>query len=101
MGFSKKVESTKESDGKKWVIAIRAPLKPVSTKVRGGGEFEEEEEEESTTPTARESRIPKKAACPAAPRKRRPTSTCQVVREFFYPPDLESVFIRRRAESAN
>ncbi|KAL1553361.1 cyclin-dependent protein kinase inhibitor SMR6-like [Salvia divinorum] len=98
MGFSKKVESTKESDGKKWVIAIRAPLKPVSTKVRGGGE---EEEEESTTPTARESRIPKKAACPAAPRKRRPTSACQVAREFFYPPDLESVFICRRAESAN
>ncbi|KAG6410212.1 hypothetical protein SASPL_128265 [Salvia splendens] len=95
MGFSKK-----ESDGKKWVIAIRAPLKPVSTKARGGGQ-EKKEEEESTTPTARESRIPKKAACPAAPRKRRPTSTCQVVREFFYPPDLESVFVCRRAESAN
>ncbi|KAH6758539.1 cyclin-dependent kinase inhibitor SMR3-like protein [Perilla frutescens var. hirtella] len=101
MGFSKKhqVELTKESEGKKWVIAgiaIRAPLKPVSTKVRDGGD----DEEESTTPTARESRLPEKLTCPAAPRKRRPVSTCQVVREFFNPPDLESVFICH-AERAN
>ncbi|KAL1531609.1 cyclin-dependent protein kinase inhibitor SMR6-like [Salvia divinorum] len=101
MGFSKKLEPAKESEGKKWVIAgiaIRAPLKPVSTKPRHGGG---DEEEESTTPTARESRIPEKSACPAPPRKRRPPSACQVAREFFSPPDLESVFIRRRAGSAN
>ncbi|KAG6390074.1 hypothetical protein SASPL_151553 [Salvia splendens] len=97
MGFSKKLELAKESDAKKWVIAgiaIRAPLKPVSTKPRDGGG---EDGEESTTPTARESRIPEKSACPAPPRKRRPASACQVAREFFIPPDLESVFIRRPA----
>ncbi|XP_047974579.1 cyclin-dependent protein kinase inhibitor SMR6 [Salvia hispanica] len=101
MGFSKKLELTKESDAKKWVIAgiaIRAPLKPVSTNPRDGGAAEAEEE--STTPTARESRIPEKSACPAPPRKRRPASACQVAREFFTPPDLESVFMRRRAGSA-
>ncbi|KAK4426127.1 Cyclin-dependent protein kinase inhibitor SMR6 [Sesamum alatum] len=96
MGYSKKhqVEVGKESEAKKWVIAgiaIMAPLKPVSTKARE----ECEDEDSSTTPTARESRIPEKLKCPPAPRKRRPASTCHFngVREFFNPPDLESVFI--------
>ncbi|KAI3463032.1 hypothetical protein Pfo_019695 [Paulownia fortunei] len=104
MGFSKKhqVEVTKESEGKKWVIAgiaIRAPLKPISTKAR---EDCEDEGASSTTPTAREYKIPEKLVCPPAPRKRRPTSTCHLngVREFFNPPDLESVFICH-AERAN
>ncbi|KAL8545780.1 hypothetical protein ACS0TY_005777 [Phlomoides rotata] len=97
MGFSKKhqkVEATKESDGKKRVIAgigIKAPpLKPISTKVRGDGA----EEERPTTPTARESRIPEIMTCPPAPRKRRPAPTCQIPRDFFVvPPDWESLFI--------
>lgn len=94
------MEVSKDSEGKKWVIAgiaIRAPLKPISTKDCG-----EDEEARSTTPTARESRIPEKLACPPPPRKRRPSSSCHFngVREFFNPPDLESVFIRH-VERAN
>ncbi|KAK4392956.1 UNVERIFIED_CONTAM: Cyclin-dependent protein kinase inhibitor SMR6 [Sesamum calycinum] len=106
MGFSKKhqVEVSKESEGKKWVIAgiaVRAPLKPISTRATRE-ECSENEDECSTTPTARESKIPEKLSCPPAPRKRRPTSTCHFngVREFFNPPDLESVFICH-AERAN
>ncbi|KAL0461705.1 UNVERIFIED_CONTAM: Cyclin-dependent protein kinase inhibitor SMR8 [Sesamum latifolium] len=100
MGFPKKhqVEVGKDSsEGKKWVIAgiaIMAPLKPVSTKA---ARDDCEDEDGSTTPTARESRIPEpeKLKCPPAPRKRRPASTCHYngVREFFNPPELESVFI--------
>ncbi|KAK3033068.1 hypothetical protein RJ639_035694 [Escallonia herrerae] len=107
MGLSKKhhqVEGVIESEGKKWVIAgiaIRAPLRSISTKPRE--EYAEEHEEPcSTTPTAKESRIPERLACPAAPRKRRPARTCHYggVREFFTPPDLESVFMRH-VEGAN
>ncbi|KAG4914423.1 hypothetical protein JHK87_051980 [Glycine soja] len=100
MGFS---HSDLESESKKWVIAGIGvcSLKPIKTKrVAGGGDNEEEEEEEtrSTTPTAKEARIPEKLPCPPAPRKRRPPSRCGSnsggggVREFFTPPDLESVF---------
>ncbi|XP_047956999.1 cyclin-dependent protein kinase inhibitor SMR6-like [Salvia hispanica] len=96
MGFSKKhqIQMDKDSEPKKWVIAgvaIRAPLKPISTKPcaedQGGGG--------ATTPTARESRIPEKLPCPPPPRKRRPASTCHFNggREFFNPPDLESIFM--------
>ncbi|KAL3526091.1 hypothetical protein ACH5RR_014463 [Cinchona calisaya] len=106
MGFSKKhqAEGGKELDGKKWVIAgitIRAPLKSISTKPTKE-EYEEDDDGRSTTPTARESRIPERLPCPPAPRKRRPTSTCNFngSREFFNPPDLESVFIRH-VERAN
>ncbi|KAG8366898.1 hypothetical protein BUALT_Bualt16G0015800 [Buddleja alternifolia] len=97
MGFSKKhqIEANKESEGKKWLIAgiaIRAPLKPISTKAR---EEREDEDPCSTTPTASESKIPEKLSCPGAPRKRRPASTRHFngVVEFFNPPDLESVFV--------
>ncbi|KAG5056404.1 hypothetical protein JHK86_011400 [Glycine max] len=102
MGFS---HSDLESESKKWVIAgigVRS-LKPINTKRvgggSGGGDAENEEEEaRSTTPTAKEARIPEKLPCPPAPRKRRPPpSRCGNgggggVREFFTPPDLESVF---------
>lgn len=105
MGFSKKhnqVEEVKELKGTKWVIAgiaIRAPLKSISTKPKE--EFEDDESP-STTPKARESRIPEILPCPPAPRKRRPNSTCHFngVIEFFNPPDLESVFVRH-VERAN
>ncbi|XP_060195502.1 cyclin-dependent protein kinase inhibitor SMR6-like [Lycium barbarum] len=99
MGFSKKnqMEVTKE-ENKKWVIAgitILAPLRPISTKPTRE-DCEDEEKECPTTPTARNSRIPERLPCPPAPMKRRPKSTCHYnsVREFFNPPDLESVFIR-------
>ncbi|EEF40955.1 cyclin-dependent protein kinase inhibitor SMR6 [Ricinus communis] len=102
MGFSKKsqVDSGLDSEGKKWVIAgiaIRTSLKPISTRPRAKASEngdDSEEEQCSTTPTAKESRIPERLPCPPAPRKRRP-SRCNYnsgVREFFSPPDLESVF---------
>ncbi|KAJ4832906.1 Cyclin-dependent protein kinase inhibitor smr6 [Turnera subulata] len=99
MGFSKKsqVESGLDSENKKWVIAgiaVRTSLKPLITKTRGKDGGEESDEERSTTPTAKEARIPERLPCPAAPRKRRPASRCHYtgVREFFSPPDLETVF---------
>lgn len=66
------------------------------------------EEACSTTPTGEESRIPTQLSCPPAPRKRRPPSSkCHLTMapaaaavEFFTPPDLESVFVRR-IERAN
>ncbi|VVB09379.1 unnamed protein product [Arabis nemorensis] len=111
MGFSKKsqLDGGLDTDGKKWVIAgisIRASLKPVKAKLRApeveAGVEEDccyDEEECSTTPTAKETKIPEKLKCPPAPRKKRPALKCRsnAVREFFTPPpDLETVFIRRR-----
>ncbi|GER29507.1 hypothetical protein STAS_05366 [Striga asiatica] len=98
MGFSKthQIEANKESEGKKWVIvgvAVRAPLKPIATKAREDNS--DNGDTCPTTPTARESKLPEKFSCPPAPRKRRPSSNCNFngVREFFNPPDLESVFL--------
>ncbi|XP_061991562.1 cyclin-dependent protein kinase inhibitor SMR6-like [Rosa rugosa] len=117
MGFSGDLGL--DSDPQKWVIAgipLRAPLKPIYTIANpvaditeanhGGGDVEQEEEEcGSTTPTAAEARIPTRLTCPPPPRKRKPAaaSKCNYgsVREFFTPPDLESVFIRRHVERAN
>lgn len=109
MGFSKKPQQVDgESDGKKWVIggiSIRAPLRSINTKpkAKGCGNDDDYEGYCSTTPTAKESRLAEKSACPPAPRKRRPTPTCHYngAREFFNPPDLESVFIQRHVERAN
>lgn len=98
-----------ESEGggnKKWIIAgiqFRSPLNPIFTTTttpaeKDYGKEEGDEEECSTTPTAKESRIPSVLTCPPAPRKRKPSSRCHFnsgVRDFFTPPDLESVFIRR------
>ncbi|KAJ9135372.1 hypothetical protein P3X46_032563 [Hevea brasiliensis] len=108
MGFSKKaqVDSGLDSKGKKWVIAgiaIRTSLKPISMKPRGKGSDDGDDEEEcSTTPIAKEARIPERLHCPPAPRKRRPSSRCNYndTREFFTPPDLESVF-KCHVEKAN
>ncbi|CAN4079201.1 unnamed protein product [Withania somnifera] len=105
MGFSKKqqlVDGSKE-ENKMWVIAgiaFRPKLKSICTKPKREEEEEESEdkvEESSTTPTAKGSRITDKLPCPPAPVKRRPASTCHYngAREFFDPPDLESVFIIR------
>ena len=111
MGFSG--ELGLDSDPQKWVIAgisLRAPLKPIYTNpvaeiTQENHDVEEEEEEEecgSTTPTASEARIPTRLTCPPPLRKRKTAaSKCNYVREFFTPPDLESVFIRRHVEQAN
>ncbi|GMH01568.1 hypothetical protein Nepgr_003407 [Nepenthes gracilis] len=104
MGFSEKTQmdgGLKESESKKWVIAgiqLRAPLKPIfTTRVDGDGE-----EHCLTTPTSEESRIPAKLPCPPPPRKRKPKPSprCNFdgVKEFFTPPDLETVFIRRHVD---
>lgn len=100
MGFSKKSqkEAGVETESKKWLIAgisVRS-MKPVNTKGWGKENEEDEEEACSTTPTAKEARIQEKLRCPPAPRKPRPSrrNNFNGVREFFTPPDLESVFIR-------
>ncbi|XP_034683881.1 cyclin-dependent protein kinase inhibitor SMR6-like [Vitis riparia] len=91
------VDGGLESENKKWVISgiqLRAPLKPVYTSPVG--KERDEEGEECSTPTYEEARIPTTLTCPPAPRKRKPSSRCNYngVREFFTPPDLETVFIR-------
>ncbi|XP_047312313.1 cyclin-dependent protein kinase inhibitor SMR6 [Impatiens glandulifera] len=106
MGFSKKnqlVEGIESEGKKKWLIAgisLEAPLRSITTKSKS----RDENDSRSTTPTAKEARIPEKLPCPPAPRKRRPspTPTCHYngAREFFTPPDLETVFIRH-IERAN
>ncbi|KAL3751769.1 hypothetical protein ACJRO7_012580 [Eucalyptus globulus] len=119
MGFQEKrhqVDKGLDMEGKAtWVIAgisLRSPLKPIYTgSPRSRGEWDDdggcgcggEEEELSTTPTGEEARIPAKFTCPPpAPRKRKPALKYRYdgVREFFNPPDLESVFMRK-AERAN
>ncbi|KAK8676352.1 hypothetical protein V6N13_034402 [Hibiscus sabdariffa] len=103
MGFSKKsqVDGVVDSDGKKWVIAgiaIRTSLKLINTKQ--SKEDEEEDEACSTTPTSREARIPDKLPCPPPPRKTRSPlrHNYNGVRDFFTPPDLETVFKLRHVE---
>ncbi|XP_021293253.1 cyclin-dependent protein kinase inhibitor SMR6-like [Herrania umbratica] len=108
MGVSGKpqVDGGLESEGKKWVIAgisLRAPLKAIYTNpAEKDKEISDETDECSTTPTGEEARIPTILTCPPAPRKRKPSLKCNYgsVREFFTPPDLESVFIRH-VERAN
>ncbi|GAY36270.1 hypothetical protein WN944_020254 [Citrus x changshan-huyou] len=111
MGLSGKpqVDGGLESEGKRWVIAgipLRAPLKPIYTNPVPTAVDKEvdsgTDEELSTTPTSEDARIPAKLTCPAAPRKRKSSLKCNYsgVREFFSPPDLESVFIRH-VERAN
>ncbi|XP_022775596.1 cyclin-dependent protein kinase inhibitor SMR6-like [Durio zibethinus] len=112
MGVSGKpqVDGGLESEGKKWVIAgisLRPTLKPVYTKP-----VEKEKDKDSsdgqgddsctTTPTGEDARIPTIFTCPPAPRKPKPSLKCNYgsVREFFTPPDLETVFIRH-VERAN
>ncbi|CAH8355967.1 unnamed protein product [Eruca vesicaria subsp. sativa] len=106
MGFSGKsynqleVEIREATDGKRWVIAglpPRSPLKPINSSDVAVTETEDQEQC-PTTPTAVAFRIPRVPPCPAAPKKRKPSSKCSYVasgREFFCPPDLETVFIQR------
>lgn len=100
MGVSKKLHQMDGGtvDSEKWVIGgieLRSPLRPIFTMPM---EKSDAEEECSTTPTSAESRIPRKLPCPPAPKKQKPASSrCHYggVREFFCPPDLETIFIRR------
>lgn len=93
-----------ESTTKKWVISgiqFMTPLKPIYTKkdTKKPHENEEEEEEEEneycTTPKTPESKIPCLLKCPGAPMKRKAVSRshCNGTRDYFKPPDLESVFL--------
>ncbi|XP_057811039.1 cyclin-dependent protein kinase inhibitor SMR6-like [Salvia miltiorrhiza] len=101
MGVSEKLHSMDSGavDAEKWVIsagiALRSSLKPVFTKP---AERPDADEDFPTTPTYAESRIPARLPCPPAPKKRKPApaprSSCRA-REFFNPPDLETIFIRR------
>lgn len=130
MGVSDKLQAEAvalDLDGKKWVLAgispkVSSSLKPIAIATTANrrlpgkqatAEGEEvevldddyDEEGCSTTPTGEESRIPTQLSCPPAPRKHRPPSSkCRLTRaagvEFFTPPDLESVFVRR-IERAN
>ncbi|KAB1207857.1 hypothetical protein CJ030_MR7G004121 [Morella rubra] len=103
MGFSKKalqVDGGVETDGTNWVIAgipLRAPLKPIYTNPVEDWEGSDGREERVTTPTGVDARIPTKLTCPPAPKKRKPSLKCNYgrVKEFFTPPDLETVFMQR------
>ncbi|CAN0896266.1 Cyclin-dependent protein kinase inhibitor SMR15 [Linum grandiflorum] len=95
-------------------IHLRSPLKPIYTKidvVDGGGGGGDGDVyggcPQPTTPKAEEARILEKLPCPPPPRKRRATfkRKCNAatagVREFFTPPDLETVFVRRHVQRAS
>ncbi|KAM7268168.1 hypothetical protein ACFE04_010334 [Oxalis oulophora] len=93
MGSSKKSQADKKSAAAG--ASSCSSLKPINTKPRGGKTSNENEENSwPTTPTGSDARIPEKLAYPAPPRKRRPPLRCNHngVREFFVPPDLETVF---------
>ncbi|KAI3497668.1 hypothetical protein L1887_33131 [Cichorium endivia] len=96
-------EETMESEPapKKWVIAgiqFMTPLKPIYTKKENVNSHEDEDQAKDccTTPTSPESVIPCLLKCPGAPRKRKAVSRshCNGVRDYFKPPELESVFLR-------
>jgi hypothetical protein len=105
MGLHEKsqVEGVLENSEKnrKWVINLRKPLKPINTRITLEKSEEEKEinmeEECSTTPRGEGSRIPVTLICPPAPRKRKSSLKWNYrgkTREFFTPPELETVFIR-------
>ncbi|VVA92425.1 unnamed protein product [Arabis nemorensis] len=105
MGFSGKThhqfdgEFRETSEGKKWVISgitLRSPMKPISLSTSAVADTEDQEQY-PTTPTADSSRIPTVFLCPPAPKKRKPSLKFSYggAREFFTPPDLETVFLQR------
>ncbi|KAJ0638167.1 putative cyclin-dependent protein kinase inhibitor SMR [Helianthus annuus] len=105
MGIVEETMEMESATKKTWVISgiqFMTPLKPIYTKKRidkphevEEEEVEEEEKECCTTPTTPESRIPV-LVCPGAPKKRKSVSRnrCNGVRNYFKPPELESVFLR-------
>ncbi|EYU22525.1 hypothetical protein ABFS82_05G019300 [Erythranthe guttata] len=103
MGVSEKIHQMDGGgvvESEKWVFSgiavIRSPLKPVFTKPAVEKKELQEDQDCSTTPTAAESRIPTRLSCPPAPKKRKPSSrSSSCHREFFNPPDLDTLFVRR------
>ncbi|KAK9053980.1 hypothetical protein SSX86_025055 [Deinandra increscens subsp. villosa] len=99
MRLSKRNQANGESkEGKRWMIAgiaLRAPLKSVSTKMKISNDEEEEDvnsgESGSTTPTSNRLRT---AECPPPPRKLRPVNSCcnKGSRKFYTSPDIDSFF---------
>lgn len=87
-------------DAKEWNLAgiSLSPLKPIFT---GSARRDFDEEDFCITPKSEEARIPSILVCPPPPKKRKSASTCHAsgVREFFDPPDLETVFIQRAGEA--
>ncbi|KAF6137032.1 hypothetical protein GIB67_030796 [Kingdonia uniflora] len=102
MGFSNKSqleEGLLEVEEKKWVTVetnVRPPLTPIRI-----DKMEIDDDEYPKTPTAVESRIPEMLACPGAPRKLRPSSSCRCHvggKLFFNTPELETVFLLKPLE---
>ncbi|XP_010513359.1 PREDICTED: uncharacterized protein LOC104789340 [Camelina sativa] len=90
------------TEGKKWVIteiSLPSPMKPtISLSSSALANTENEDLLCPTTPTAASVRIPKVFTCPPPPKKPKPSlkfSYCGGAREFFSPPDLETVFLHR------
>ncbi|XP_010510909.1 PREDICTED: uncharacterized protein LOC104787094 [Camelina sativa] len=90
------------TEGKKFVItgiSLRSPKKPkISLSSSALDNTKDEDLLCPTTPTAASFRIPKAFTCPPAPKKRKTSLKFSYgggAREFFSPPDLETVFIHR------
>ncbi|ESQ29402.1 hypothetical protein EUTSA_v10024030mg [Eutrema salsugineum] len=110
MGFSDKThnqfdgEHRETSEGKKWIISgsLRAPIVPISISSSAVADTEDEvnQDQYPTTPTASSVRIPTVQVCPPPPKKRKQSLKFSYVsaREFFSPPDLETVFLLRATQ---
>ncbi|KAI5650647.1 hypothetical protein M9H77_36652 [Catharanthus roseus] len=89
-----------DSEAKKWVISGIGFKLPIFNQKENDDDADEEEL--CTTPTSAESRICTTFSCPPPPpkKKRKSSSSTRILsqfnRQFFHPPDLETVFIRRR-----
>ncbi|XP_073103317.1 cyclin-dependent protein kinase inhibitor SMR6-like [Elaeis guineensis] len=98
MRFQEKHQFEAAEEGTIWAIAgipLPSPLRPIKIKPPQN-DAEEEEDMLNMTPRQKEARIPERLSCPSAPKKPKPSLRCNPNGvEFFSPPDLESVFIRR------
>ncbi|KAG1342827.1 Cyclin-dependent protein kinase inhibitor SMR6 [Cocos nucifera] len=100
MRFQEKHQFEAAEEGTIWTIAgipLPAPLRPIKIKPsQNDAEKEEEADMLDMTPRQKEAKIPERLSCPPAPKKPKPSLRCNPNGvEFFSPPDLESVFIRR------
>ncbi|KAG2277185.1 hypothetical protein Bca4012_042540 [Brassica carinata] len=84
----------------KWAIpgiSLREPMKPISlpSTTIADTEGDVHQDQWPATPTAPSFRIPTVFPCPPPPKKRKASSKFGYsgAREFFSPPDLETVFI--------
>lgn len=82
-------------------LELPSPMKPILTKPMErscDGKEDGYSSTSSTTPTSAKSRIPSRLPCPPAPKKRKTEAVrwhCARATEFFCPPDLDTIFIRR------